>query len=308
MECLVPNNSNSCDEYIGIFPCLGSFTVGKVERILRPAIGAYYLLQWLCWCEKIKLNYLYVMKNIAFLLLVFFSTQLYSQTYCIPANTTCGADYISFVNVGGMSRSSTCDSGTNNAYGFYSTYLIQLNAGQTHSMNTGSGSMPSQMQKAWIDYDADGVFESNEVVYSPAMVFQPFSPMIGSFTVPASTPSMITRMRIRARDIASVGDGDNNPCVNYVFGETEDYPVQINNPTGLPLAQQLNGNIFYPNPVSEQIWLTGVSESTIYIVDMMGRIISQYNYQPNLVIDVSHLPSGIYFIQQAEIIQKLIKR
>jgi hypothetical protein len=58
---------------------------------------------------------------------------------------------------------------------------------------------------------------------------------------------------------------------------------------------------FGPNPASQQIQITGLSEnSRLEVIDGMGKIvISQYFTTANGFVDVSNLSSGIYVIRAA---------
>lgn len=80
---------------------------------------------------------------------------------------------------------------------------------------------------AYIDYNANGIFESTEQLFKQnTSAGTPY--VQGSFTVPANASLGLTGMRVVMIDGASVAI---DPCGTYSFGETEDYLVTIHYPT-----------------------------------------------------------------------------
>jgi len=65
----------------------------------------------------------------------------------------------------------------------------------------------------------------------------------------------------------------------------------------------------YPNPAHNFIFITGISsiESPIYILDLNGKILLDYNVRDNL-IDISTLPSGSYFIKTTKDFNEIVLR
>ncbi len=80
--------------------------------------------------------------------------------------------------------------------------------------------------KAYIDYNADGVFtEPGELVFGAAYTTALTQILSGNVTIPLTAVSGMTTMRIIAQESASATTV--SPCGTYSYGETEDYKVYI---------------------------------------------------------------------------------
>ncbi len=147
--------------------------------------------------------------------------------YCTPTYITGSVegDYISLVQLGSINNATGAS--ISPFYTYYNEMSANLDAGSEYTVTLSAGTYISQNYvSVWIDYNYDGVFDATEklgVVNLPAM------PASGSitFTVPGSALPGITRMRVRE----VYGTPDSDACSNYSYGETEDYNVNINNPT-----------------------------------------------------------------------------
>ena len=69
----------------------------------------------------------------------------------------------------------------------------------------------------------------------------------------------------------------------------------------------------YPNPVSDKLYIETLTQTqTIEIYDMFGRQQSMVNGQQSMVIDVTNLNSGVYFVKvvtaNGEAVQRFIKK
>ena len=69
----------------------------------------------------------------------------------------------------------------------------------------------------------------------------------------------------------------------------------------------------YPNPVNDKIYIETLTQTqTIEIYDMFGRQQSMVNGQQSMVIDVTNLNSGVYFVKvvtaNGEAVQRFIKK
>lgn len=154
-----------------------------------------------------------------------FSTNDLFDPYCEPVSDCSDNDGFNGFTLNGVVLSSNTGCSPN-GYSFVSTAAVSnLLSGATYNFSATllSNFWPEHL-KIWIDYNADNVFDENEVVYSTT------SSVKGSHSatlqVAANKPSVLTRMRIRAKYNATIGSS----CENYTFGETEDYPVRITAP------------------------------------------------------------------------------
>jgi hypothetical protein len=149
-------------------------------------------------------------------------------TYCVPTYTTGSIfdDYIGRVQLGTINNVTLGSPAP-----FYTLYpstgstTTSLATGSTQTISLSSGTFPfNQNMAVWIDYNQNGVFSDpgeklGEVLNVPQF---PATSTI-TFTVPGAALGGATRMRVRDVYFSSNLD----PCLNYSYGETEDYVVNI---------------------------------------------------------------------------------
>src|SRR5690554_4248682 len=153
------------------------------------------------------------------------------ECYCTPTYTYgCGSgDVISNVSLSGESISfdntTTCSPG---AYGDYTTSQPSpdLAPGETYSLSvsTSYGSPASEDVYAWIDYNQNGIFDPSELIATTGTDGLPTGGTEEfDFTLPDDLAPNSYRLRVRLIYNSASGD----PCINYSYGETEDYTVTI---------------------------------------------------------------------------------
>lgn len=143
--------------------------------------------------------------------------------YCVPTYSTgtSAGDYITLVQLGSINNATGASASP--FYTYYSSLSTDLNPDTEYTITLSPGTYSSGNNiSVWIDYDQNGVFETDEKLGN---VNIPPTPATGTitFTVPIDATSGITRMRVR--EVWSNSDFD--PCLNYSYGETEDYNVNI---------------------------------------------------------------------------------
>jgi len=145
--------------------------------------------------------------------------------YCEPSIERGTGNYVSNVEVGGFSHSSSGDN-----YSHYTGSSISLTLGQSTdlSIETYARRSSETYIKVWIDYDQDGNFESSELIYEDNFT----SPQSLSATFTPSTNAVQgeTRMRISLASRTEQSDA----CVNISSGEVEDYTVNIGDGVVVP--------------------------------------------------------------------------
>ncbi len=146
-----------------------------------------------------------------------------TSCYCIPAATNCTFDdEILNVKFGGIDNSSSGCSGS--GYTNYSTSVPAGNvfSGAANPMTVRVGPGGTEHVGVWIDYDHNGTFDVAEFT---ALGTGNGSNVNGNIVIPSTALNGNTRMRIRVRFNAA--NPATNACGPYVFGETEDYTVNI---------------------------------------------------------------------------------
>lgn len=221
-------------------------------------------------------------------------------TYCTASSADDTDDYISNVTLANLNNSSSSSLYTN--YTTNAALQVNLTAGSTYTISvskgwlSGDGPYPGATS-AWIDYNRNGTFEDSERILTSNTTVQ--TPVTASFTVPANAVTgMGLRMRVGMLYTTQSGAYIGNPCGTYnTYGEFEDYNVvitsqlatdEVNNPK--------NGIQLYPNPVSDILNVTKVSDKATYkIYNAAGQLVGSGNINAGKIY-VSELVKGGYVI------------
>lgn len=178
----------------------------------------------------------------------------------VSAQGTAYGDFIDGVQLGAINNTGT--GATNGpAYTNYAgQYSTPLSRGAQQMLTITSGAYPENTFAAWIDYDHDGAFstEENLGIFQSAAGFTPYNIL---FTVPADALLGSTLLRVRSTYFPGVGPGSLDACFNYDYGETEDYSVVIdadppqdclgiNNGSALPGSACNDGN----SATGDDVW------------------------------------------------------
>lgn len=146
--------------------------------------------------------------------------------YCIPTYTygTSYGDYISLVELASLVKSSTASATP--YYTVYQDITTHLLLDSTYNLAVSAGTYGTgNTIAAWIDFDHDGIFETGEKLGEVDVPTFPAKASI-NFSVPADAFTGTVRMRVR--EVWSITGID--PCINYLYGETEDYVVHLMRP------------------------------------------------------------------------------
>lgn len=145
-----------------------------------------------------------------------YSIDMGSVEYCAAAGASgTGADWINRVQLGNLDNTSE-----QTAYSDFTDQSANLVIGEDYTMSVGlNAAFGSDSVFAWIDYNADGVFDNA----TEQLVFSSITDLTATagLTVPATLTDGTTRMRVR------VVFADPNPAMpcDTLFGEVEDYTV-----------------------------------------------------------------------------------
>ncbi len=144
------------------------------------------------------------------------------QCYCKPASSICYQnDLIKKVVIGTLSNSSTCSTnGYINYAGTVDAPDLSLSTVFPVAVTVGPGG--TEFVSAWIDYNQDGVFDSDEYTYIGVGNDVTIS---NGIHIPDNIPLGVTMMRVRVSYNLLLGAGD--ACKTVTHGETEDYAVRI---------------------------------------------------------------------------------
>ena len=149
------------------------------------------------------------------------------QQYCLPnpTNGTNGGDYINSVTLNTLSNVGTGSAG-GVSYTYYNTISTDLYGGSLYTISVENGTYATDTIAAWIDYNGDGDFADAGEKIDQISTTAANSTYNINFTVPTNVTGGYKLMRIRLVD-NSTALTNVDPCTDYLYGETEDYIVNI---------------------------------------------------------------------------------
>ena len=241
-------------------------------------------------------------------------------TYC-TSNGGTSYEFIKRVQIGTIDNLS----GNNGGYGNFTSMSTNVNLGSLVSISISSGWVNSTFAEAfsvWIDYNKNGSFETNELVYNKSK--SKSATVSGSFTIPNSALTGTTRMRVSMKY-------NSNPSTCEVFtrGEVEDYTINIVDGGLVKMSNEITNDEntesesvevvdvkedavlktnkdeveelsykLYPNPVKDGVmYFSGLTNNSNYkIFNQFGQQLAQGTIE-NDMINVGSLATGIYFVQ-----------
>ncbi|OGX86180.1 hypothetical protein BEN47_01070 [Hymenobacter lapidarius] len=246
-------------------------------------------------------------------------------TYCASKGTNVTYEWIDYVKLGTLARTSSADGGYYNGTALAAP-SIGAGTSQTVSFSAGfSGTAYTEYWKVYIDYNQDGDFtDASELVVSGSS--SSTGTLSGTFTVPSTAKTGNTRMRLVMSDASAT-----TSCNSYNYGETEDYTVSITGGAAIAgfsgsTSSSLTGNTsllgdeaartlqVYPNPATDavRIVLPGNAEATmVTVTDLRGARVSTTTFS-NGTLNVSSLARGMYTLTvsdgQKTFHQRLVKQ
>ena len=227
--------------------------------------------------------------------------------YCEVSEELIGTyEYIQEISINDYINST----GDNGGYAsFTDTDGVNLELGETFKLSLVPYSELAPLDvTVWIDLDGDGSFSFNEKVLEE---FYIGNVMTRNILIPITADIGLTRMRIAySNNIPSNSCNDGS----YHFGEVEDYCINLVSTTPVKDLNQSVSITAFPNPVQSSFKLDAPGlENSIFrmsLIDIFGiKHFVDSNYQITASIDVSNLPSGIYYlnIEDGKYIKKTIK-
>ena len=121
---------------------------------------------------------------------------------------------------------------------------------------------------------------------------------------------------VRAGNLAGLSEASNEDCITYPEepGDEPEEPGDEPEEPGEGIEENAAAFNIYPNPVSDKLYIETLTQTqilTVEIYDVYGRQQSMVNGQQSMVIDVTSLNSGIYFVKvvtsEGETVKRIIK-
>jgi hypothetical protein len=215
---------------------------------------------------------------------------------CLAGTNDASGEWIANVTVGSINNTSVSDGG----YGDYTDVTTDLAIGQDYSISVtpGFGGFSyNEYSKAWIDWNGDGDWTSDEMIFDPGQAST--TTATGTFNVPSSVSLGSKRLRVGMTYYGLFGSGETpDACGTFSYGEFEDYCVTIVDATIVSENSQLSWK-FYPNPAHDVIRWEGPELRRLLCYDATGKCVSVQllNNEQSGWIDVSSWPTGLYWLQ-----------
>lgn len=266
----------------------------------------YYTLAGLMSCKTYEVQVIDSLNNPIDNSGSFFFTTL-SVDSCNSASTDSAIMHISNVTVTPNPTSGfspmVSSSGTSNYTDYRPdpTRRVDLVYGYVNNMfsltKSGPVSPSAAYVNVWIDYNANGIFESSELTVSTTS--SSGNLITSSFNVPVSAATGGTiNCAVTMRVIFS-NTFVPNGCGNFGYGEVEDYGVYFTTALSLAVSETNKSreiNI-YPNPVLDILNISGsLLDADFKIYNAAGQKIKAGKVSGNSV-QVQQLTRGIYFIE-----------
>ncbi|MDU0369649.1 GEVED domain-containing protein [Hymenobacter endophyticus] len=222
-----------------------------------------------------------------------------TPTYCASKGTSAAYEWVDFVQLGSISRTSGANAGYYDGTALGTT--VTAGTSQTISYSAGYASTAyTEYWKIYIDYNQDGDFaDTGELVASRSSASA--STLTSTFTVPATAKSGKTRLRVVMSDASAT-----TSCNSYSYGETEDYSITISGGTarqGLATAESAGYRI-YPNPATDVLNIevpAAINHESVAVTvyDVRGAQMKQVHFDGNL-LNVGSLAKGVYTLRIAD--------
>lgn len=238
--------------------------------------------------------------------------------YCDASSDEPWEQYIRQVVVGDINNlSGKCDNGC--GYSDFTNISTELVIGDLYDISlTAKYSFENHDEywSAWIDFDGNNVFSSDELVLSRFTADLGYGiithTVSNAFTVPANAQPGSVRMRV-----ALSREGFPAPCGDFAYGEVEDYTINLTTGSSTNgIDANVNANLreestidftdmrLYPNPAVNTMTIDLTSydqmEGIVKIQDQMGRILVSFPLESltgaRTEIDLSAINNGLYFL------------
>ncbi|MCI1188684.1 M4 family metallopeptidase [Hymenobacter sp. DH14] len=222
-------------------------------------------------------------------------------TYCTSKGTSVAYEYLDYVALGTLARTSGADAGYYNGTALTAP-TITGGTSQTVTVSAGFvGTAYSEYVKVYIDYNKNGVFtDAGELVVNAAASSVATNRSF-AFTVPTSAKNGTTRMRVVLSDNSAT-----TSCGSYSYGETEDYTVNITGATpltgepttltGTTARAEVRSLSLYPNPATDVLNLTlsdNATISSVAVYDLRGARVEGATFADG-TLRIGSLAKGMY--------------
>ena len=218
---------------------------------------------------------------------------------CIPTSLagTDDGDFVDGVQLGSIDNTGS-GGVAGPTYNDYTAQSTDLTRGEEYVLTITSGEYDTDIVGAWIDFNANDVFEVGELL-GEAVTSTSFENVDLTFTVPNDAALGTTLLRVRCVFPDDPEPTNADPCFNFTWGETEDYSVNIATNTGIQTAAN-DHLLAFPNPADDllRVRIPPGEAQMAEILDPLGRVlVRHYAQAAPWVMGVSALANGHYLLR-----------
>ncbi len=234
---------------------------------------------------------------------------------CSPIGNCSLGDGLTRFAIGTIDNSSGCSS---NGFGDFTNLNTELDIDTEVDVTVRSG-FADQLLSVWIDYNDNFVFEADELV-----IFDFPLPISGTnytttFNIPNDLGLVGTHL-LRARVGWETSEGTiNDPCVDFTWGETEDYTVTILDGTLSTAQNDFNTAAFMVYPLENKMYellfqpKTDLGDMKVTVFNTLGQqiMMSEMRFQGNAYktqLDFEGTATGTYLVKVSNGNYSTVKR
>lgn len=224
------------------------------------------------------------------------------EAACIPTTSSATSRYgilrMQFANIDFSSDDAKFEGGFKD----FTCARALVAPGGTYTMTLTTDSKLKVYGRAWIDFNNDGSFSSEEMVLKTDTFFKY---QTADVTIPTTAVQDVP-LRIRVSSSKAVGNTPDDPCATMKYGQYEEYSMLIN-PKYVGVEKNRDQNYFalYPNPASESFHIKygfqGSKTISYSIVNLLGQEIavgiSQANGIFEKTIGTEDFRKGLYYVR-----------
>lgn len=222
---------------------------------------------------------------------------------CLPQADCSFGDGFERFAIGTIDNNTGCSP---NGYGDYTNLNTELTLNNTITVTVKTG-FSDQIFSVWIDYNDNSVFEEEELVIIDVAVPTENQNLSTTFDIPNDAGLLGTHL-LRARMGWSISeDTSADPCIDFTYGETEDYTVTIVNEVLGIGENDFNHGILLIYPISERNYEINFNSTANFdnlsykIYNTIGQKITEGNMVPDergykAVVNLSNIARGMYLV------------
>ncbi|RFN57847.1 GEVED domain-containing protein [Marixanthomonas ophiurae] len=223
---------------------------------------------------------------------------------CLPTADCSDGDGIEYFVIGTIDNTTSCSP---NGYGDYTDLNTELDIDSTVEVTIASGFI-SQIFSLWIDYNDNSVFDSDELLIEDVAIPNAGEEVTVSIAIPDDQALLGTHLlRVRA-GYSETEDTTADPCIDFTWGETEDYTVTITDPNLAVGQQEFNNTDVLIYRVSNKIYEVSFNTTTDFgtinyeVFNTLGQKITAGNMDNSndgykTTVNLASVASGMYLVK-----------